>query len=84
VDPTGAGDSFAGGLISYLASRSKGAGIEPETLKQALAYATIIASFNVEGFGIEGLDEKDSKTIRSRFQKFREFSSIPNLLEGEV
>src|SRR4030065_2930429 len=47
VDPTGAGDSFAGGMMGYLAEQGN---FEPETLKEALAYGTVAASFTAEDF----------------------------------
>lgn len=50
VDPTGAGDTFAGGLMGYLSKTNK---LNEKTLKQAVVYATTLASFNVEGFGME-------------------------------
>jgi len=78
VDPTGAGDSFAGGFVSYLAQVLK-KGKEPLShLKEALVYATITASFYVEGFGIEGLAQKNREDIFSRIESFKKFSSFPN------
>ena len=50
IDPTGAGDSFAGGMMGYLAEQKK---IDPLTLKTALAYGTLVASFTVEDFSLE-------------------------------
>ncbi len=49
IDPTGAGDTFAGGLMGYLSQAGK---INEKTLKKAVIYATTLASFNVEGFGM--------------------------------
>lgn len=49
VDPTGAGDTFAGGLMGYLSKENR---INEKTLKKAVIYATTLASFNVEGFGV--------------------------------
>ncbi len=49
VDPTGAGDTFAGGLMGYLSRANK---LDDKTLRKALLYATILASFNVQGFGM--------------------------------
>ena len=48
-DPTGAGDTFAGGLMGYLTKVNK---INESTLRKATIYATTLASFNVEGFAI--------------------------------
>ncbi len=47
IDPTGAGDSFAGGMMGYLAQQDN---FDPNTLKTAMAYGILVASFNVEGF----------------------------------
>lgn len=52
VDPTGAGDSFAGGFMGYVAER---AAIDPRTLRRAMLYGTVAASFCVEGFGVEAM-----------------------------
>jgi len=52
VDPTGAGDTFAGGFMGYLAAHADGQP-DPELLRRAMAYGTAIASFNVEAFGTE-------------------------------
>jgi sugar/nucleoside kinase (ribokinase family) len=52
VDPTGAGDTFAGGLVGYVASNI-GAPVEHDLLATAIAYGTAVASFNVEEFGTE-------------------------------
>lgn len=49
-DPTGAGDTFAGGVMGYLTKVKK---VNAQTLKSAVIYGTTIASFNVEGFGME-------------------------------
>ena len=74
VDPTGAGDSFAGGFISYLDNKKE---INENTIKNALAYATIIASFYVEGFGVEGLLNIDSVKINKRLEEYKNFISLP-------
>ena len=52
VDPTGAGDTFAGGFIGYIAAAGAEA-IDEELLRRAMAYGTALASFNVEEFGTE-------------------------------
>ena len=52
VDPTGAGDSFAGGFMGYVAAHP-GRELSPEVLRSAMAYGTTLASFNVEAFGTE-------------------------------
>src|SRR5256714_14108230 len=51
VDPTGAGDSFAGGFMGYLASRPEGAPDDEDELSRAMAYASLLPPFNAEAFG---------------------------------
>jgi Sugar kinases, ribokinase family len=69
IDPTGAGDSFAGGFMGYLTKAKK---INKTVLKHALAYATVIASFNVEGFGLSRTAELSLREIKSRLKKFKD------------
>lgn len=66
-DPTGAGDSFAGGLMGYIAARGEqGFGI----LKRAMGFGTVVASFAVEKFSIDRLKELSRDEIEERFEKF--------------
>lgn len=69
VDPTGAGDSFAGGMMGYLAEQGR---IEPRTLKHALAYGTVVASFNVEDFSLDRLKTLDRADVDRRFNEYRQ------------
>jgi len=64
VEPTGAGDTFAGGLMGYLASQP--GEIDDAVLRRAMAYGTAFASFNVEGFGGERLYELDRSEVDER------------------
>ncbi|OGR85460.1 MAG: hypothetical protein A3J74_09930 [Elusimicrobia bacterium RIFCSPHIGHO2_02_FULL_57_9] len=64
-DPTGAGDSFAGGFMGYLTAAGDFADIEH--LKRAMLYGTVMASFNVEDFSTRGLENLDRDSIDSRF-----------------
>jgi cytidine kinase len=73
VDPTGAGDTFAGGMMGYLAQRDD---IEPETLKTAMAYGIVAASFNVEGFGLERMQQIDRDDIDKRMGEYRKMLSF--------
>ncbi len=66
-DPTGAGDTFAGGLMGYLASRDK---INFEVLKQAIICGSAMASFCVEKFGTEALRGLDMDHLQERLDKF--------------
>lgn len=70
-DPTGAGDSFAGGLMGYLAL-TKDTGFD--NLKKAAAYGTIIASFAVEEFGLEKLRKISRRHLDERLELFRQIS----------
>jgi len=73
IDPTGAGDSFAGGMMGYLSEQDN---FEPQTLKTAMAYGTIVASFNVEGFGLERMQQITREDIESRMEDFRKMLSF--------
>jgi sugar/nucleoside kinase (ribokinase family) len=65
IDPTGAGDTFAGGFVGFIASQIDG-GVTTPVLRNAMAYGTAIASFNVERFGTEGLEAVDAEAVRAR------------------
>ena len=66
-DPTGAGDSFAGGFIGYL---SKTGGLSFENMKSAVIYGSVMASFCVEKFGTQRLTEITQQDIKERAQEF--------------
>jgi cytidine kinase len=68
VDPTGAGDSFAGGMMGYLSERDN---FDPETLKTAMAYGVLVASFNVEGFGLERMRRITRDDVELRMAAYR-------------
>jgi sugar/nucleoside kinase (ribokinase family) len=73
VEPTGAGDTFAGGMMGYIASQGK---TDSETIKQAIAYGTIVASYQVEGFGAEKLEQITREIIDERLAKFRHIANF--------
>ncbi len=76
-DPTGAGDTFAGGFMGYLASQNE---INDDTLRRACVYGSVMASFNVEKFGTERVDALDYPEINERFKAFKtmtHFDDIP-------
>lgn len=73
VDPTGAGDSFAGGFMGYIASQPE---LNREVLKRALFYGGVMGSFAVERFGTERLQSLRREEIEARFQVFRELSHL--------
>lgn len=70
IDPTGAGDTFAGGFMGYLASVKK---INAANIRKALLYGTVSASFNVEGFGVERTSALTERQIRQRVTEFKRF-----------
>ncbi len=72
-DPTGAGDSFAGGFMGYIASQGE---INREVLKRALFYGGVMGSFAVERFGTERLQQLSREEIDARFQIFRELTHL--------
>jgi sugar/nucleoside kinase (ribokinase family) len=72
-DPTGAGDSFAGGFMGYIASQGE---INREVLKRALFYGGVMGSFAVERFGTERLQKLTREEIDARFQVFRELTHL--------
>ena len=68
VDPTGAGDSFAGGFIGYLASGS--GRVNTSKLKTAMAYGTVVSSFNVQGFGITRTASLKKAELAKRLKEY--------------
>jgi sugar/nucleoside kinase (ribokinase family) len=70
-DPTGAGDSFAGGFLGYLAGRGDGSMAH---LRQALVYGSVVASFAVEDFSVKRLATVTPDEIQQRYREFREFT----------
>jgi sugar/nucleoside kinase (ribokinase family) len=73
VDPTGAGDSFAGGFFGYLASQQE---ITPAVFKKAMFYGGVMGSFAVERFGTERVRDLTRDEIDARFALFRELSHL--------
>ena len=67
IDPTGAGDSFAGGFIGYI---SASADTSPATIRRAAIVGSVMASFTVEAFGLERLASLSASDIRKRFDEF--------------
>ncbi|MCC6866624.1 MAG: sugar kinase [Ignavibacteria bacterium] len=72
-DPTGAGDSFAGGFIGYIAKTDD---ISFENMKRAVIFGSTIASFCVEKFSLEGTRDLSTLKIKDRFNEFTRFSSF--------
>jgi sugar/nucleoside kinase (ribokinase family) len=73
IDPTGAGDTFAGGFVGYIASRRRGEGAElgDELLRAAMAHATVLSSYNVEEFGTERVQRLERDEISSRLDELQ-------------
>ncbi len=72
-DPTGAGDAFAGGFIGHIARTED---LSDENLKRAVIYGSVLASFSVTRFGIEGLKELSDIAILGRYRDFIELSRV--------
>lgn len=73
IDPTGAGDTFAGGFMGYLAKSAK---VNSLAIKKALAYGTVAASFNVEDFGLSKTSKLTPQDLERRLVKFRDCFSF--------
>jgi sugar/nucleoside kinase (ribokinase family) len=73
VDPTGAGDSFAGGFFGYIASQPE---LTPAVFRRAMFYGGVMGSFAVERFGTERLQQLDNSEIEERFALFRQLSHL--------
>lgn len=68
VDPTGAGDTFAGAMLGYLAATDD---LGPFNMRRAVVYGTVAASFTVEDFGISGLEKLDIEKLQERYRQFQ-------------
>ena len=68
-----ASDSFVGGMMGYLASRGN---FESKTLKEALAYGTIVASFNVEDFSLDRMKQIERADLDKRLVEYRQMLSF--------
>ena len=79
IDPTGAGDTFAGGLVGYIAAHP-GEALSDQLLRRAMAHATVLASFNVEEFGTERIERLTGREIVARIGELHamtQFSGAP-------
>ena len=76
-DPTGAGDSFAGGLMGYL--DSQGGNLDDPTLRRAMAYGSTLASFWVEEFGCERAEGLTRDEIDERYEQFKRITAIDSV-----
>src|SRR5438128_387992 len=75
-DPTGAGDTFAGGLMGYLASQEK---IDEAAMRRAMIFGSVMASFNVEEFGTERVQRLTYDEINQRFRDFKRFTHFEEI-----
>ncbi len=73
VDPTGAGDTFAGALFGYITKARKA---DEKTLRRAVVYATVLASFNVEGFGVGKTAPLTMREVEGRLKQYQQFASL--------
>jgi sugar/nucleoside kinase (ribokinase family) len=73
VDPTGAGDSFAGGFYGYIASQGK---LTPEVFRKAMFYGCVLGSLSVEAFGTDRLQRTTRAEIDQRFEHLKEISHL--------
>jgi sugar/nucleoside kinase (ribokinase family) len=73
VDPTGAGDSFAGGMMGYLATQ---ASFSPATIKRALAFGTVVASFAISDFSLAGLERVTREQLDERWVEYKHSMSF--------
>lgn len=77
-DPTGAGDTFAGGLLGYLASQMS---FDDHAMRMATVIGCVMASFCVEKFSYDNLQDLDYNKIKARFEKFQNLTSFDSLGE---
>jgi sugar/nucleoside kinase (ribokinase family) len=81
MDPTGAGDTFAGGFLGYLSAIGT---LSKESLRHAMVIGSVMASFAVETFGLDRLDSLTDRDIRERYQNFREMTAFDTKAELRV
>jgi len=74
IDPTGAGDSFAGAIMGYLAAQGA---VTPAALRRAVAYGSVVASFTCQGFSLDALRRAKRADIEARFAELVEMTRIP-------
>lgn len=75
-DPTGAGDSFAGGLIGYLANTGD---LSEPNIRKAIIFGSVMASFNVEAFSLDRLGALSFEDIRSRYSEFKRLTHFEDV-----
>ena len=80
-DPTGAGDTFAGGFLGYLAATGNRS---PEAIRQAIIFGSVMASFTVEAFSLDRLKILDYKEIEERFRSFKRLTHFEDIDAGTL
>jgi sugar/nucleoside kinase (ribokinase family) len=75
-DPTGAGDSFAGGLMGYLAYAGD---LSPRTIRTAMIMGSVMGSFAVEQFSVDGIRNLDRERIQARFDEMAELARFEHV-----
>ena len=78
-DPTGAGDSFAGGVAGYLAAHCKTVDVSFPLLKKAVVHGSVLASYNVEAFSLERIKTVDAAQIEARYDLFRRIAQFETI-----
>ena len=73
-DPTGAGDTFAGGFMGYLARSRE---VTPDAMRRAMVYGATMGSFAVAGFGVRGFDGVGLDQILTRVHQFSDLTHVP-------
>jgi sugar/nucleoside kinase (ribokinase family) len=79
-DPTGAGDTFAGGLMGYLAGTGR---FDDSAIRQAIMFGSVMASFNVEKFSVERLTELTFTEVELRYREFKQITQFDDVAEFE-
>ena len=74
IDPTGAGDSFAGAIMGYLTASKD---VSPKSLRRAVAHGSVVASFTVQGFSLEALKKAGKREIQTRYKGLLDLTRIP-------
>ena len=78
-DPTGAGDSFAGGFMGYLAQQDS---LDPEKLRRAMVYGSVMGSYAVEDFSVDRFRRLGNGDVDGRVEEFREMTAFETHVEG--
>jgi sugar/nucleoside kinase (ribokinase family) len=77
-DPTGAGDTFAGGFMGYLANTGD---LSEDSIRQAIVFGSVMASFNVEDFSLDRMKRLDYKEIEARYKSFKSLTSFRDIVQ---